>query len=832
MPGSNDGTAFGMTPDEVTAIAPQQQQAAEGDPAVWTLLGEAHPGDTRGQLAVASTFANRQRSGGYGSYADVVNDPANGYQAWQTAATRAKVQHDYPVNSPQYQAAASVLDGLRSGQTQPLPYTHYHMTGMANPPAWGTGPGDNIGGNTFYTLPDNQIPRAKSGPDGTAIGLTADEVKAIKFGAAPASPAAEEPGSKAQFNFGPGFGALSKAAVPTFTKILAERNSGDMNAMRNADQGSAQLPYYVTPGTPAPAYPGIHWVDANGLEHVNPGGLAEKAEMGLENLFQGSVMDSAASGARLGLGQGDPMMNAFAQSQGGPSALQNYQAANQAFTQQGRNYAIRHLGDPTEGALRFTAQAVPAAFAAAAVPELEAPAALAEASPTLGTVGRVAATGLRNALQGVAATAPSVGANPNQSVSQQLMTGALGGFTAPVATEALGKIAGAATGVGRTVAPEVADLAAKARDKYGIDLASAQVMAANGDRKAAVAYSNLNGSDPKVYARNAGQRQAWQRGVTNTYGDPSGDISPEALSANRARVGGGIGDIANRTTIADTGDLVSELDNIAGKAKGLGADKYSGIKSIVDNIKSAIQPDGTMSGAAWQAQTGNNSMLHAAVEGADSKLPGEIMAAMQQALQKNAAAGDADALRSLRFQYKNLMTVAKAAQNQNNIGIDGVLKPNSLNTATTSQFKDRAFSGAGDLDELNAIRNKLMTEPPNSFTADRARDFLAPLKAAVGTGSTAGFALSVLHRPEALAGAATAAGSALAGYAGKAAFNAIKRNKVAGSAENIINRSMSQPPGTVNALNGLRGVQKAVEIPLSALAGVRGVGALQPAGAQ
>lgn len=181
--------------------------------------------------------------------------------------------------------------------------------------------------------------------DGTAFGLSPQEVAQLKFGPAASAPGANQPGSKAQFNFGPGFGALSAAAVPTYQKILAERNAGDSNAMRNADVGSPQLPYYVTPGTAAPNYPGQHWVDANGLEHVNPGGLAEKVGMAFENLAQGAGVDTAASGARLGLGAGDPVLGALAQSQGGPSAFENYQAVNQAFQQQGRDFKIRHLGD-------------------------------------------------------------------------------------------------------------------------------------------------------------------------------------------------------------------------------------------------------------------------------------------------------------------------------------------------------------------------------------------------------------------------------------------------------------------------------------------------------
>lgn len=717
----------------------------------------------------------------------IIGDPTNGWAPPSDhndpAAYAAKVATALGVKP---------TDDISQRLTTDADFRHQMLSAMA---AVETGKQVVFGGSASPQLAD-------------ALGLTAQERAALQTGPQPASPEADVPGSKAEFNFGPQMGAMSQAAVARFHALANDPNRG---IDPNASAGSPKLPYYVTPGTPVPQTAGIHWVDANGQEHVNPGGALENAGAAIQGAFQGLPVDLGSSLTRM---------------TGGAFGVGTPQAALAADAAEQRRYAIEHLGDPYAQAGRFAGQALLGTGAALAVPELEAPAAL-------GSVGRVAATGLTNALRGVVATAPSVGANP-QPVAQQLATGALTGVVAPAITGAVGKAAGAVTGIGRQVAPDVAALADTAQSKYGIKLASGQVMGANGDRGAATAYSTMLGNNADVRAANSVQRQQWQKGVTGTYGDPTGNISPEALSASRARIGGVMNDVASRSSIspqaADAtqtriGQIISDAQKV------LPDNEVKPLLNMAQSIGDVRGPQG-ISGESYQALTRQDAPLDR-LESSDNSNVAHYASQIHDALNDGLAASsspeDIETLRNARFQYKNLMTVAKAARNQNNIGIDGVLTPNSLNTATTSNFKGRAFQGAGDLDELNAIRNKFMTEPPNSFTSNRAADLIGPFKTGLEAAGATGLIGTLLNRPET---ALAAGSSALAGYGAKAAAQAIKQNKVAGSAANIVARSLPNAPGTVNALSGLRNVSKAIEVPLSALVGVQGVGALQPAGAQ
>jgi hypothetical protein len=147
-----DDLGFDDTPETSTNVS-------KGDPAVWTVLGEAgtHPD---GMIAAASTLYNRAKTSKT-RMTDVAVDPGQGYEAWQNTDARKKVQQLYPVNSPSYKKAADVLKRLETGDIDPLPYTHFYsptaqaslskIDGRPVKPSFDDGTGVDIGGNRFFT---------------------------------------------------------------------------------------------------------------------------------------------------------------------------------------------------------------------------------------------------------------------------------------------------------------------------------------------------------------------------------------------------------------------------------------------------------------------------------------------------------------------------------------------------------------------------------------------------------------------------------------------------------------------------------------------------------
>ena len=399
---------------------------------VWTVAGEARD-DLPGRQAVASVVHNRLAAGAPDPVS-VVSEPGQ-FKAYGSVADIAK---RYPVGSPQYQQLESQIAPIITGAQPPtVPYTGFRTHGYTSPgtPWNGASPIATIGGNDFATVP-YKYSGAPTPDVAASLGLTAEEQKALApyTGAAPNTPAAGAPAAHPHVTFGPDFAHVSEAADATFAKIAKERGGIDTTL----DQGDPRFPFYIPPGSVAPTTAGAHWVDVNGTEHINPGDAGARALNAAQGFAQGVGADTLASLNRLtggGFAAGDPTYAALGQGLGGPGAGDLATAAKEGFAEQQRNYALAHHGDPYAQTGRFFGQAAPAVVASAMVPEIEAPAAL-------GGVGRVAASATTNALRGVAATAPSVGANP-APVAQQLATGALSGVVAPAVTGAGAKVIGA-----------------------------------------------------------------------------------------------------------------------------------------------------------------------------------------------------------------------------------------------------------------------------------------------------------------------------------------------------------------------------------------------------
>lgn len=791
----NDDVASLLGAPELAPTVPTP--ATQGDPAVWTVLGEAGT-NPQGQLAVGSTLYNRRQASGAKTFGEVATDPANGYEAWQDANARAQTQKLYPVGSPAYNAAQQTLSGLDSGTIKPLPYDSFYSPKAQaalgrKPPDFENGTGVDIGGNRFFS----GAYKPPGGPDVASL-MGAPELS----GAAPGSP---EPAPNV--TVGPQF----LPATPGQQNIMRARQAAGLYDP-TAPQGSDLNPYAEKSrkdGTAEPLPAGAY-VGLDNQFHPAPRSTVQLVGNALAGLGQGLGTDTAVSAARFGLGGGDPFAAAYSQTQGGPSAQAVQQAALASFKQEQADAAMRHAGEPEFQTARFAGQAIPATLAASVVPEVT-------AFRGVPLAGRLAT----NALRGIAAAGTNVGANPNIPVAQQLETGAALGAATPEALGAVGRVGsaiGGLGGLGRTVSPEVADLADTAQTKYGIPLRSGQVMGANGDRAAAYADSNLLGSSAKVRANNDAQRQAFMRGVTGTYGDASGDVSPEAMSAAKANVVAPMNDVASRTSLnADA--VQTRVSQIIGDAqKVLPDNEVAPLLKLATSIGD-VRTGPIISGEAYQALTRTGAPLDRLIQSSDpnvSHYAGQIRDALDGELQASAAPEDVAALQNARFQYKNLMTVAKLAPKAD---ANGIISPALLRGAVSTQFKNQAFQGAGDLGELARIGQIFMKEPPQSGTAPRAKDLLSGLGIGAGAAGATELADLLMHQPGNALGPLAATG---VGFAARSAANALKESRIGGSAAGIIARSLPNAPGS--AFSGLPAIgagAKKVSIPLSALMGVR-----------
>ena len=726
---------------------------AGGDPAVWTLLGEAGK-DPQGQLAVASTIANRANTAKT-DYGQIVTDPSQGYEAWQDSKARAQTQQSYPVGSDAYNQAAEVLSNLKSGKVQPLSYTHFQSpTGQAakgrSEPDWAKGlTGTDIGGNRFYTISSKTAGSVLDSQGfGNTPAPTVDPREAAQL-AIDSEASQDNPnfpvydpynhvmrnadGSVAALGGDPSIAA--KAAKQDATDDMAQPEQGkhltigagaDTNpdrikawlATNPNDIANSKIP--VGAATPEGA-PGAVGVDQSFADVKNSiEGLAAPFSQGARNDLVQGLINRQTNDQNLG-NNPDYGLGKFI---GGVASTAPI-------------LAIPGLGELGEGALAGSKFAPAANFLGG------------------NAVGNPLIRGLSMGAKGLAQGAETgflTNAGNNNSMAQNVGLGAASGLVLNPLVEGGSNAVGNLLTGGPTagVTPAVAGLAKTATDKYGIPLRITQIKGV-GNRAIATADSELIGSDANHAANNAAQKTAFTRAVAKTFGSDADQLTPNVMDAAKDRIGGVMNDIGSRTDITNTNGLLTNLHSIVSEASQVVPDaELKPLLNQIKNISDTIQGDSTsaggerLSGKSYASLIAKGSPLDNATISKNSDIrqyAQKIRNVLDDAVEAEASPEDVTALKQARFQYKNMMTVKNLAAKAN---VEGEINPNLLNGAVNTNFKQRAFQGAGDLGELAQIGQTFMKEPPNSFTADRTFDRLKKLMPGltVAGGVDAGLALS------------------------------------------------------------------------------------------
>lgn len=417
-------------------------------------------------------------------------------------------------------------------------------------------------------------------------------------------------------------------------------------------------------------------------------------------------------------------------------------------------YDATHQGDLGAAAGRFTGQVLGSApllgggEAALGKLALRAPEGLAPILDFLGGSGggnlamRTASRAARGAQEGAAGALLTSGAS-DEPVGDQVAAGAA---TGGVLRGAMPAVSGGFSKVfgGPTVSPAVADLARTAVDKYGIPLRATQIRGV-GDPGAAIHDSEMLGRSLSGYAGNqAQQTKAFTRSIANTFGEDADSLSPDVMSRAKSRIGGMFNTVAQNTNIHDTNPLRASIsDTVAQASQVLPDSDFKPIANLATNIQSGIK-NGVLSGETYQALTRKGSALDVASHSSNANVrtyAQQLREHLDDALEASASPADLDTLSQARWQYKNLMTVKNLAAKAN---VEGDVSPALLSGAVNASFKNRAFTGAGDLGELAQIGQTFMKQPGNSQTAARLSDKIAH---GIGGGALMGGLYMLLHDP-------------------------------------------------------------------------------------
>lgn len=688
-----------------------------GNPAVWTLLGEAGT-DPQGQYRVASTIHNRAEESN-SDYDKVVLDPKQGYEAWQNPEDRAKTQKAYPVDSPQYKAAEDILTGLKTGTVKPTTdYSFYSPTAQAArgrpAPAFDNGSGVDVAGNRFF--PKTGAASNKSALD--SLGLDTPAVE----GSSPDAP-----------NAGPDVGitnAVTSGRIGNIAQQLTLRKLQAIGDLTDDPKGGSLYkgsPIY----TPASAdeIKGV----PNGSYYLDPakGDIQyageKKADLGT-GIGQG-LGDVALSGVKLLPGSADSDIR------------QKLQASQNQYDASNKGNIVSDLG-------RFGGQltaSIPAIAAggglatgiARAVPAL---------APAIGFFGGTAGTGVTRlgslAANGVAqGTSQSAltSSTSNKPLWQQMAEGgAEGGILGPVA-HGVGSVVSSV--VHPTAPAAVSELVDSAANNFGIHLKAKPV-------------------------QDTAQHSQWLQGIGSTFGADTSKIthgiSPPVMSTAIKKAGDTMNGITSKYALPVDNSVKIGINDAYNIAKAnLSEEQMKLINPIIADIKSKVV-NGQISGSAYQNLTGSRSALSAAIakSGPIGQHAGAIKDALDDAYEKVIGPQDTQAWNTARLHYKNAMAVADA------IGPNGSIKPDDLSNAIDKRFPKKSIYGAGPLGTVGDI-GQLFMKPSANVNPLQKHFGLASL----GSGAAvATAAQGMLHSP-ALTGAALASGAGVAG------INAFMRNR-------------------------------------------------------
>jgi len=359
-----------------------------------------------------------------------------------------------------------------------------------------------------------------------------------------------------------------------------------------------------------------------------------------------------------------------------------------------------------------------------------------------------------------AAAIPSGGASlPQRLITQALLPGVgseAGGQLAQKfmpSAEPYARIAGALAG---GLAPSVARRAitpfpaspertalATALEGEGVDLTAGQRTGSNALR---YAEGELGGGA----AANMMDRQGEQftSAILRRAGIDAPRATPEVIDGAFHRIGQQFDDLASRNTLMPDQQMIGDLRTTIGEYGNLVPESARApiVENITNDIVDTVRRNGQIPGDAYQsltsrlakaARTTKDPELGAALRGIRESLDD----AMERSIQ-TANPGDAGAWQDARNQYRNLLTIEKAATGAGENAAAGLISPSALRNATVQQGRRAYARGQGDFAELARAGEGVMKPLPNSGTAGRtaARAMGASVPSAIGAalGGSAG----------------------------------------------------------------------------------------------
>jgi Cell Wall Hydrolase len=659
-----------------------------------TIIGEAGDQPPEGQAAVAHVIKNRleSKSGEFanGSVPQVVLG-RNQFESW-SADNRVRTAKVSP-KSDAYKTAAGIADDVFSGRT-PDPtngatyfYSPKDQAALRRqPPAFAQYPSHGtIGGHEFFS---------KDGPD-----LVREWMPGAKAAASPPGAPDEDlvsewlPAAKPAPRSAPATAASSGAMMPVPKPPDMDTLGQTVARMTGESQGDSYTDMAKRLGLGAVRGVGdVADTLAQGIGYVGEKGAGALQRAGV--ISPGSAKSVADWHARIN------------------ADISRENAAFDAAANNGLTSTLGRIG----GQIAGTGPLLATGGAALSAAGRGAPIVNALLSrPMLAAAARGAGAGAgANLLTSAASEEP---------LSEQLQGGAETGAVAGPVGRFVGKFAGKLVGSG--VDTETANLAAAARDKFGIPLRADQVSANPMVRFMGSVLQRMPFTGLGEHV--AEQQTAANRAIANEMGQVSDKVTPQTIRAAKADLGQryqavnrAMGPLQlDRNFVRDIRDArdFAHLNLEPGKARI--------IEKHIDDIGSKIDPaTGTMTPEAYQHLLRHDGPLDLLVNSNDTGGVGKIAQRLKGALESQFERSD-PALARIKKDIDYRYWVANA--------VEPLAHESTTGDISMAKLLRAADMSTSDLGQLGRVGQRFLKEPPSSGTAER----LALMKLGLGLGAGA-----------------------------------------------------------------------------------------------
>lgn len=262
-------------------------------------------------------------------------------------------------------------------------------------------------------------------------------------------------------------------------------------------------------------------------------------------------------------------------------------------------------------------------------------------------------------------------------------------------------------------------------EQEGIPLTAGQKTGSRVLRNMEAVFDQLPFTGAPQEAIHQGQREAFNRASLARSGTKANVATPEVLKEARARIGGEIGEIANRNLLQVTPDLLDKMKDIQSTLKYMPSEQAGPLSARLGQIEGMmiVPPHGgpniTIPGQSYAMM---DSELGTAIKNSDGYLRdalGTLRSTLRSAMDDSISPADQAAWQQARRQYANLMTTARATGGAGAQTALGNVSPLGLRSALDQSTGRGYVFGQGDQNDLARVGQAFLRPPPDSGTAGR-----------------------------------------------------------------------------------------------------------------